>query len=142
MKNLIRETFLNMKGIFRFIFYNEIGVSEERGWSMNTADRRIEIISILSVRHHTTAKELAAEFGVTIRTIHNDVQALSPGFPIYTKQGGDGGIFIREDYKPYSNTLTPAELNVLCELYEQAEGEHKRILLQLIRKYGPDKLSC
>lgn len=129
-----------MKGIFRFVFYNEIGVPEEGRWSMNTADRRIEIISILSVRHHTTAKELAAEFGVTIRTIHNDIQALSPGFPIYTKQGGDGGIFIREDYKPYSNTLTSIELNVLQELYSEAEGVHKVILLQLIRKYGPDKL--
>ena len=54
---------------------------------MNTADRRVEIISILLAKRHITAKELAVEFNVTVRTIHNDIQALSFGFPIYTKQG-------------------------------------------------------
>ena len=56
---------------------------------MNTADRRAEIINILLVRRRITAKELADEFHVTVRTIQNDIQALSLGFPIYTKQGGD-----------------------------------------------------
>ena len=54
---------------------------------MNTADRRAEIINILLVRRRITAKELADEFNVTVRTIQNDIQALSLGFPIYTKQG-------------------------------------------------------
>ena len=36
---------------------------------MNTSDRRMEIINILVVRRHTTARELAEEFGVTTRTI-------------------------------------------------------------------------
>ena len=54
---------------------------------MNTADRRAEIINILLVRRRITAKELADEFSVTVRTIQNDIQALSLGFPIYTKQG-------------------------------------------------------
>ena len=61
---------------------------------MNTADRRAEIINILLVRRRITAKELADEFHVTVRTIQNDIQALSLGFPIYTKQGGDGGILL------------------------------------------------
>lgn len=69
---------------------------------MNTADRRAEIINILLVRRRITAKELADEFNVTVRTIQNDIQALSLGFPIYTKQGGDGGIFVGENYKEYA----------------------------------------
>ena len=107
---------------------------------MNTADRRAEIISILMVSRRITAKELAEEFNVTIRTIQNDIQALSLGFPIYTRQGGDGGIFVGDNYKPYMNTLTPLELKVLHEMYELADGIHKKVLFQLIRKYGPDKL--
>ena len=107
---------------------------------MNTTDRRMEIINILVVRRHTTARELADEFGVTTRTIRNDIQALSPNFPIYTQQGGAGGIFIGDDYKPYINTLSSDELNTLCEIYRQTEGIHKKILLQIIYKYGPDKL--
>ena len=43
---------------------------------MNTADRRAEIINILLVRRRITAKELADEFNVTVRTIQNDIQAL------------------------------------------------------------------
>ena len=107
---------------------------------MNTADRRTEIMNILIIRRRTTARELAVEFGVTIRTIQKDIQALSPGYPIYTKQGGDGGIFIEEDYKPYVNTLSHDELETLREIYGQAEGVQKKILLQIIHKYGPDKL--
>lgn len=107
---------------------------------MNTADRRIEIISILTVRRRTTAKELAEEFGVSTRTIQNDIQALSPGFPIYTKAGGDGGIFMAEHYRPYNNTLTRHELEILQELHDSAEEHHKRLLWQIICKYGPHNI--
>lgn len=41
---------------------------------MNTADRRAEIINILLVRRRITAKELADEFNVTVRTIQNDIR--------------------------------------------------------------------
>ena len=99
-----------------------------------------EIMNILILRRHTTARELADELGVTTRTIQRDIQALSPGFPVYTRQGGDGGIYIGDDYKPYVNTLSADELNTLCEIYRQAEGVHKKILLQILHKYGPDKL--
>ena len=88
----------------------------------------------------TTANELAQELGVSIRTIQYDIQALSPQYPIYTKPGENGGLFIREDYNPHINSLTPMELENLREMYEQTEGVHKKVLLQIIRKYGPDKL--
>ena len=107
---------------------------------MDTADRRMEIVSILMVRHHTTAGELAEELGVSVRTIHNDIRALSYGYPIYTRQGENGGVFMRDGYRPYGNTLTRMELKVLCDLYRMAGGEYRKILSQVIRKYGPDKL--
>ena len=92
-------------------------ISENFLWiGKNTTDRRMENINILVVRRHTTARELAEEFGVTTCTIRNDIQALSPGYPIYTQQGGAGGIFIGEDYKPYINTLSSDELKSLCEI--------------------------
>lgn len=107
---------------------------------MNTAHRRIEIINILIIRRHTTASELAQELGVCRRTIQYDIQALSPVYPIYTKQGENGGIFIRDDYKPYVNSLSTIELKVLQELLDMTDGVHRKILFQIIRKYGPDDL--
>ncbi|MDO4554884.1 MAG: HTH domain-containing protein [Lachnospiraceae bacterium] len=54
---------------------------------MDTAHRRSEIVSILSTRRFITSKELAQEFHVSVRTIQNDILALSFDYPIYTKAG-------------------------------------------------------
>lgn len=107
---------------------------------MTTIDRRMEIVSILAVKGHVNARELAEEFGVTNRTIHNDVVALSYGYPIYTKQGAGGGIFIMDSYKPYKNTLTLFEQERLKKMYDKAEGEDKNVLERVLRKYGAYKL--
>ena len=107
---------------------------------MTAADRRLEIISILVVSGHATAKELAQEFGVTRRTILRDISALSYGYSIYTKLGAGEGIFIMDSYKPYNNTLTPLEQGRLKKMYDAAEGEDKKILERVLRKYGAYKL--
>lgn len=52
-------------------------------------------ISILFAKRHTTAKKLAEEFHVSICTIRCDMQALSLGYPIYTKLGESGEIIDR-----------------------------------------------
>ena len=107
---------------------------------MNAAERRNEIISILIVRHHATTKELASEIDVTVGTIKSDIQALSFAYPIYTKPGVAGGIFMGGHYNPHVNSLTPKELETLKEVYEGAEDKHKEVLAQILHKYGPDKL--
>lgn len=107
---------------------------------MNAAQRRKEIISILASSGHITQRQLAWEFNVSIRTIQHDVVGLSLEYPIYTKPGTAGGIFIMGDYKPYGNTLTQTEQDFLCRLYEKAEGKEKEILYRIIRKYGAYRL--
>ena len=107
---------------------------------MNAADRRMEIVSILVVSGHVTARELAQEFGVCMCTIRNDIKYISCGYPIYTKPGVGGGIFIMDTYKPYNNTLTLYEQEKLKEMYDTAEGENKKILERVLRKYGAYKL--
>lgn len=108
---------------------------------MNTIDRRNELISILIVRHRTTLHELANELGVTPRTIQNDIQALSLDYPIYTKQGGDGGVFITDGYNPHRNILTAKELETLTNLYKKEQGESKDVLFGILKKYGPNRLA-
>lgn len=107
---------------------------------MNAAERRNEIISILIVRHHVTTSELAVEFGVTVGTIKSDIQALSFSYPIYTKPGVAGGVFMGGHYNPHINSLTVRELETLKKVYEESEDRHKEILAQIIHKYGPDKV--
>ena len=107
---------------------------------MDTAHRRMEIISILCAKGHMTMRELAWELDVSRRTIMNDIIALSFDYPVYTKPGEGGGVFITENYKPYTNTLTLTEQKTLCGLYDKAEGKEKEILFRIIHKYGADKL--
>ena len=45
-----------------------------------------------------------------------------------------------DSYKPYNNTLTSYEQKKLKEMYEAAEGEDKKILERILRKYGACKL--
>ena len=59
---------------------------------MTTADRRLEIVSVLVVNGHVTSRELAQEFGVARRTILNDVAALTWLSHIH-KAGGRRGDF-------------------------------------------------
>ena len=107
---------------------------------MDTAHWRMEIISILAAKRHMTMRELAWELDVSRRMIMNDVIALSFDYPVYTKPGEGGGVFIMESYKPYINTLTQTELETLCRLYGKSEGKEKEILFRIIHKYGADKL--
>lgn len=107
---------------------------------MDSAHRRMEIISILSAKGHVTMRELAWELEVSRRTIMNDIISLSYDYPVYTKPGGGGGVFITENYKPYCNTLTQTELETLCRLYGKSGGKEKEILSRIIHKYGADKL--
>jgi len=70
---------------------------------MNAAYRRMEIVSILVVSGHVTARELAQEFGVCTHTIQHDVSLLSYGYPIYTKPGQAAGF---SSWRDTSRTTT------------------------------------
>ena len=134
------KVLVNRKVFCLFTIYYNKGGWTEGGNSMTATYRRMEIVSILVVSGHVTARELAQEFGVSRRTILNDVVVLSYGYPIYTKPGAGGGIFIMEGYKPYNNTLTPYEQEKLKKMYDAAEGEDKEILKRVLKKYGAYKL--
>ena len=54
---------------------------------MNTFERRMEIIDILSERRKEQVDNLAFELNVTERTIRNDIYELSLSYPIDTKKG-------------------------------------------------------
>ena len=63
---------------------------------MAADERRRKILEALSVRRYETCDNLAFEFGVSVRTIYNDLLHLSREYPIYTSQGHKGGIRMME----------------------------------------------
>ena len=74
-------------------------------------DRQIGILSILLQRDCATAPYLAEQFEVSRRTINRDIEDLCrAGIPIITRQGGNGGISIMENYKINRTLLTKSEM--------------------------------
>ncbi|MDF2673146.1 MAG: YobV [Clostridiales bacterium] len=77
-------------------------------------DRLISILVILLRKERVQAKELAERFGVSVRTILRDVDAINlAGIPIVTYQGVNGGIGIAEGYRLDKSVLTENEMAAL-----------------------------
>lgn len=114
---------------------------------MGTAERRNEIMIILCRRRHETMRNLASEFGVSVRTIQRDIEVLSRTEPIYTQAGKyEGGVYIESNYYMGRMYMQDAELDVLKKLYIAADkdesllsSDEKSLLLHLISQYSKPK---
>lgn len=74
-------------------------------------NRQIGILSMLVQKDMVTAPYLADLFEVSRRTINRDIEDLcKAGIPIVTKQGGNGGISIMENYKLDKTLFTNVEM--------------------------------
>jgi predicted DNA-binding transcriptional regulator YafY len=75
------------------------------------ADRLLSILLLLQVHRRLTAAELAARLGVSERTVHRDMGALSAsGIPVYAERGGNGGWRLTEEYQTKLTGLTQVEI--------------------------------
>jgi len=72
--------------------------------------RLFEIIYLLLNKERVTAKELAARFEVSTRTIYRDIDTISlAGIPIYTEKGKGGGISLLPDFVLNKSILSEKE---------------------------------
>ena len=72
--------------------------------------RLFEIIYILLSKDRVTAKELAARFGVSTRTIYRDIDTISlAGIPVYSEKGKGGGISLLPDFVLNKSILSEQE---------------------------------
>jgi len=99
-------------------------------------NRLFEIIFILLNKQRVTAKELAAHFEVSMRTIYRDVDTISlAGIPIYTEKGNGGGISLLPDFVLSKSILSEQEqneiLSALQGLSHMNTGETGQILQKL-----------
>lgn len=73
-------------------------------------ERLIQMIFLLVGRGHITARELAAYFDVSKRTVLRDIDKLSlASIPVYTTKGNGGGISILKEYAIDRSLLSPQE---------------------------------
>ena len=102
----------------------------------NTSERRLEILEYLCERRRDTVAHLAVEFGVCERTMRNDILLLSCSYPIYTRQGNDGGVFVMGHFQPGMRCLTPrqAEAEVLAQATRNTIFADEAAIERLVRE--------
>lgn len=72
--------------------------------------RLFEIVYLLMHHERLTAKELAARFEISRRTVYRDIEALcQAGIPIYTTKGKGGGIRLSEGFVLNKSVLSEEE---------------------------------
>ena len=102
----------------------------------STIERRQRIIEILNMRRSEKIENLAFEFDVTRRTIENDIQVLSCSYPIDTKTGPTGCVYVQDGFDLYERYLTAKQSEVLEELKGVATGEQAKVLETILRSFG------
>ena len=105
---------------------------------MSATDRRSQLLNTLMRRRQDTAENLAQEFGVSERTIRNDVLELSFTLPIETVRGRyGGGIKLADWWVPSRTSLAPEQANAIRKAAQFLEGEDRQALQSILAQFSP-----
>ena len=99
-----------------------------------TAERRIRILETLIERRYETTGVLAEEFQVCYGTIRRDFQMLSVYHPLYSKSGGNGGLFVMEGYSLGRKYLSDEQATFLEELSPLLSEDQKQMMAGILKK--------
>ena len=103
-------------------------------WSVD--ERRAEIMRVLESRRHETMSNFAHFFGVSIRTICYDIEALTALHPIETVRGRSGFVKLQDSYRVYQNILSEEQQEVLFEIIPLISKQQARVIKGLLTAHG------
>ena len=98
-------------------------------------ERRQRIVDILNMRRSEKIDNLAFELKVTRRTIENDIQVLSCSYPIDTKKGTGGCVYVQDGFDLYERYLTAKQFELLERLKGTLAGEDEKVLETILKSF-------
>lgn len=104
-------------------------------YRISASERRMQILEVLCERRHDTRENLATEFGVSKRTIEYDIQTLMLNYPIYTTQGGGGGIHVVDGYRLGRKYINSKQAELLERLAESLTGEDLETMQSILKTF-------
>ena len=106
----------------------------------NANERRQLILEALSERRQETVQNLAAEFGVSVRTIKYDIEILTSSAPIYTVQGNGGGIRVADGWYISRRYLHDDQEALLRELLPGLQPEQRETMESILASFAKPKV--
>ena len=103
---------------------------------MGPYERRSAILDLLCRSCHETASTLAAQFGVSERTIRNDPEALACTYPIETVRGRYGGVRVARWFRRENHTLSFRQEELLRRLRETLTGEDVQTMNSILAQFA------
>lgn len=103
---------------------------------LSVNERRKRIMEILSARRSVTLKELQDEFGCSFRTIRYDITALSTEYPVFTRQGNGGGIYVPDGWYLSKHYLNAEQEELLSKLMNGLAGSDLKTMQSILNEFA------
>ena len=104
---------------------------------MDAVERRQQILELLCQRRKDTMQNLAAELGVSERTIRRDVEILTRSYPLETVCGRyGGGVRVADWYHLDRQRRSPKQTALLRRLAADLRGEDLEVMEQILLKFA------
>ena len=100
-------------------------------------ERRRQLIAMLYERQNDTVGNLAFELSVSSHTIRNDIRILELEYPIYTKVGAGGGVFILDSSRLQQRWLTVRQRELLMDVCSALDNEQALLIKSIIGGLSP-----
>lgn len=95
------------------------------------------MIAILYERHNDIVGNRALEFDASFHTIRNDIRVLELKYPIYTRIGAGGGVFILDSSRLQQRWLTVEQRELLMDVCSALDDERALLMKSIIGGLPP-----
>ena len=103
---------------------------------MTASERRNAILEDLCMRRYEKVSNLAFQYGVTERTIRNDILILSLEYPIYTAKGNGGGVYVDENFRLGKVFLKSEQQELLEKILPGLDEKDSEVMKSIIKTFG------